>query len=143
MLAMIALIAIDVFGRYVLHRSTLIAYELSGYFLVGITFLALAYALQQGSHVKVTLLVDYLPRSLHKWWALILDSVALLFIAILMWKSIDLVRSSLETGTRAGTYLGTPMWIPQLIVPIGLGMFVLEELRQLVVEAKELFKTGS
>jgi len=32
------------------------------------------------------------------------------------------------------------LWIPQAIVPIGLGMFVLEALRQLVVQAKGLQK---
>jgi len=134
----IGLLAVDVIGRYVFDRPTLISYEITGYLLVGITFLALAYGLREGSHVKVTILVDYLPASLRKWLALIMDSVALIFIIVLMWKSIDLVRLSLETGTLSMTFLATPMWIPQLIVPIGLGMLVLEVLHQLVVQAREL-----
>lgn len=139
----IGLLAVDVIGRYVFHKPTLISYEITGYLLVGITFLGLAYGLQQGSHVKVTILVDYFPASLRRWWILILDSIALVFIIILMWKTIDLVKLSLETGTLSMTFLAAPMWIPQIIVPIGLGMFVLVALCQLVVQAKGLFKTRS
>lgn len=137
---LIALIVVEVFSRYVLNKPTLIAYELSSYLLVGITYLALAYGLQQGSHIRVTIFVDCLPGRLHKWWALIFDSIVLVCIIVLMWKSIGLVLMSFESGVRLATYLRTPLWIPQALVPIGLGMFVMEALRQLVVQAKGLQK---
>ena len=137
---LIALLVVDVFGRYVLNKPMLIAYELSGYLLVGITYLALAYGLQHGSHIRVTIFVDFLPARLRRWWNLILDSVVLVCIIVLMWKSVNLVEMSFESGARAATYLRTYFWIPQAIVPVGLGMFVLEALRQLVVQAKELMK---
>ena len=137
---LIALIAVEVVGRYALNKPTLITYELSSYLLVGITYLALAYGLQQGSHIRVSILVDCLPSRLHKWWTLIFDSIVLVCIIVLMWKSIGLVVMNFESGVRLATYMRTPLWIPQALVPIGLGMFVLEALRQLVVQAKGLQK---
>jgi len=138
---MISILVVDVVGRYVFQRPTLISFEMTGYLLVGITFLALAYGLQQGSHVRVTVVVDYLPASFRKWLALIIASIELPFIIILMWKSIDLVKISFEMDVHATTPMGTTMWMPQIIVPIGLGIFALEIFRQLIVQARQLFKT--
>ena len=136
--SMIGLLAVDVFGRYVLNKSTLISYDMTGYFLVGITYLGLAYSLRQGAHIRITVLVDRFKPKFRKWWIFFIDCIALFFIIVLFMKSVDLVRFSLEVGIKATSFMGEPMWIPQIIVPIGLGMYIIEDIRLLFLNFKEL-----
>lgn len=136
---MILLLVVDVVGRYIFHKSTLISYDLTAYYLVGITYLGAAYALREGSHIRITVVTDTIrPRTRIRWLFLV-DLVALFFIILLFLKSLDLVRYSYETGQKSTSFMGEPMWVPQIVVPIGLGMYILEELRQLMVAAKNLF----
>jgi TRAP-type C4-dicarboxylate transport system permease small subunit len=129
---MIGLLFVDVVGRYVFSKSTLISYDMTGYFLVGITYLGAAYGLTQGSHIKITVLTDLMRASAKQRWELVVDLIALFFTAVLWWKSVDLVRFSLDTGIRATSFMGEPMWIPQLLVPIGLGLLVVENILELI-----------
>jgi TRAP-type C4-dicarboxylate transport system permease small subunit len=137
--SMISLLVVDVIGRYVFHKSTLISYDLTGYYLVGITYLGAAYALREGSHIRITVITDTMRPRTRNWWLFFIDIVALFFIIILFVKSVDLVKYSLETGLKSTSFMGEPMWIPEIIVPIGLGMYILEDFRQLVATAKSLF----
>ena len=136
--SMIGLLFIDVIGRYIVKRSTLISYDLTGYYLVGITYLGAAYALREGSHLRITVFTDNMRPRTRIWWYFFVDIIALFFVVVLFVKSVDLVRYSLETGQRSTSFMGEPMWVPELIVPIGLGMYILEDLRNLYVTGKHL-----
>jgi len=137
--SMVGLLLVDVFGRYVLKKSTLISYDMTGYFLVGITYLGLAYGLREGSHIRITALIDRFKPKFRKWWLFFIDSFALFFTIILFIKSADLVRLSFELEIISQSFMGEPMWIPEIIVPIGLGMYIIEDIRLLVLNFKELF----
>ena len=139
---MIGLLVVDVFGRYVLNKSTLISYDMTGYFLVGITYLGLAYSLRQRAHIRIIALIDRFPPKIRKWWIFFIDCIGLFFITVLFMKSIDLVKFSLEAGIRATSFMGEPMWIPQIIVPIGLGMYIIEDTRLLFLNFKTLISTN-
>ena len=130
---MIGLLVVDVFGRYVVHKSTLISYDMTAYFLVGITYLAAAYGLREGSHVRVSVVIDRFSPAFQRAWYFFVDLVALVFTVILLWKSLDLVRFNIASGVRASTFMGEPLWIPQVIVPIGLALFVIEEATRLMI----------
>jgi TRAP-type C4-dicarboxylate transport system permease small subunit len=141
-LGLIALIVVEVFGRYVLLRPTKIADEVAGYLLVGITFLGAAYTLRRGMHIKVDILVNRLSDKLRQRLALAMDTLGLFFIALLTWQSAKLVIAHIASNTHASTPLRTPMFIPELLVPVGLAIFCLEIIRQLIVGFRELGKTG-
>jgi TRAP-type transport system small permease protein len=140
--SMIGLLVIDVFARYVIGKATLVSYDLTGYYLVGITYLGAAYALREGSHIRITVFTDYLPPKIREWWFFFIDLVAFVFIFILFVKSIDLVRYSFETAQTSMSFMGEPMWIPELLVPIGLGLYVMEEILGQAVIVKRLFCRG-
>ena len=141
-LGLIALIIAEVFGRYVLLRPTKIADELAGYLLVGITFLGAAYTLRRGMHIKVDILVNRLSDRLRKRLALAMDTLGLFVIALLTWQSAKLVITDFTSQAHASTVMRTPMFIPELLVPIGLGVFCLEILRQLILQVRDLVKPG-
>ncbi len=136
--ALILLISIDVFGRYVLSRPTNIADELGGYMLVVIAYWGAPYALQKGAHVKVTFVVEHLSLRIRKTLELVMDAIGFIFVIVLTWQSANLVIISFQSGTRSASIMRTPMFVPELAVPVGLAVFCFEILRQLIAKSKGL-----
>ena len=126
--AMAALIVVDITGRRLLGRSTHVADELSGYFLVVITFVAAAYTLMRGRHIAVTAVIGALPAKARKRLAIANSILALAFTVILVWYSLKLPIISFRGGVIAWTTLETPMFIPESIVPVGLFILALATL---------------
>ncbi len=126
--AMAVLIVVDITGRRFFGRSTHVADELSGYFLVTITFLAAAYTLVRGKHIKVTAVMSVLPAKARRGLTITNSIMALAFTVIVAWYSLKLPLFSLKAGTIAWTTLETPMFIPELIVPVGLFILALATL---------------
>lgn len=58
---MMMLVVADVFMRYVMRQPLMVADEFSAYMLVTLSFLGFAYTWRQGGHVRVEVLVNYLP----------------------------------------------------------------------------------
>ncbi|MFC1956529.1 TRAP transporter small permease [Chloroflexota bacterium] len=135
-LVLIGLIFVDVFGRYILDKPTKIADELGGYLLLTIVFMGAAYAMQRDLHINVTVLSDRLPIKARRWLNLTMEIVAIIFVVITAWLGAQLVGMSLDSGTRAPTTMRTPTFIPQLVVPIGLGVFALEMIRQFIRQVR-------
>ena len=84
--------------------------------------------------------VKRFPIGLQRRLALVLDSIGLMFVILLAWQSTRLVIESLEIGSHATTPLGTPMFIPQLLVPIGLGILGVAIIRHLAKQVGDLLK---
>lgn len=96
----------------------------AGYFMAAAGFLALAGTLKHGEHIRVTLLLNALPRR----GRLRMDVFALLvgcvLAAALSWFSVKLVHDSwtyndVSTGNDA-----TPLWIPQIAMAAGAILFL-------------------
>jgi TRAP-type C4-dicarboxylate transport system permease small subunit len=139
-LGLIALIAVDVFGRYVLLKPTMIADELGGYLLVAISFFGAAYTLRQGMHIRVDILVNYFAIGLRRSLLLATEILGLAYVVLLTWQSGKLAVMDLVTPSHAPTIMRTPMFIPEVLVPIGLGIFALDMLYHIVLETKTLVK---
>ncbi len=135
---LVSLIVVDVFLRYVFNAPTKFTDEVGGYLLVGISFMGATYALKHGSHVKVTVLTERFPQKVQRWFNFITESLALSGLIILVWKTVQLVMRSYATNFRSMGYLEAPMWLPQLVVPIGLTIFSLHILLLLIVQARRL-----
>jgi TRAP-type mannitol/chloroaromatic compound transport system permease small subunit len=110
--------------------TTRVTDEISGYFLVLAATWGFAYALRADAHVRIDVLLPYMPR----WLRAFVDFLALILTAalswIFAWKIWVLVLDSLETGIKSSTYLLTPLWLPQGILWVG---FILLALTALVM----------
>jgi len=130
--AMVLVILIDITGRRFFGHSTQMADELSGYFLVVITFMGAAYTLRQGRHISVDLLQEHLSPKANRILSIFTSVFALAFIVIMIWYSLKLSLSSLKFGTLSGTMLDIPLWIPQIVVPVGLFILALAALSHIL-----------
>ncbi|MGH6612099.1 MAG: TRAP transporter small permease [Burkholderiaceae bacterium] len=105
----------------------------AGYFLAAGSFLALGYALRQGDHIRVTLILQRL-RGRARWW---MEVICLLIASALSvyfaWFSAKLVWGSYAFNDVSQNVDATPLWIPQLSMAIGLIGLAMAFIEQLVI----------
>ncbi|PLX35640.1 MAG: TRAP transporter small permease [Hyphomicrobiales bacterium] len=131
LIALVILVCGEAFLRGAFNYSFGFAEEVTGYFVVMLTFFGAALALRRGALFQVNFLFGEIPGPARIWLKRLFIVAALFVCAVLAWKTYGLMLSSLERGKFAPTVLRTPLWIPQLLMPAGfavLGLFLLEQL---------------
>ena len=113
-------VTLDVLARFILGAGTKAALEFSGYLLVAVVFLGLAYTHQAGAHIRVDFLIKRLPERMLKWFKVIDSTVFLLYAVFLGYFGFDAVQTSYLFGTTSRTGIDIIVWPFQLIIPVGL-----------------------
>lgn len=132
MLLIAGVILAKIVGRY-LGFLVPSAAEIAGFSVATSAFLALAPTLQHGAHIRVTLVLEHLPQRVHRWvevWCL--ASAFALSVYYTRWL-INLVVGSIRFGDVSPGLLAIPLWIPQLGMAIGLGVFAVALLDNLII----------
>lgn len=153
--SMLALSAIFMVGTFVVIATGIVSRLMkqsipgldayAGYCIAAALFLALPAALQQGDHIRVTLVVDRLPQKYRhwiEWWCLM---VAGLLSVLMAWFSARFVYQSYSLGDVSPSADATPLWIPQLAMAVGCIGFAISFLHALVLRWKhqEFIKTSN
>jgi len=131
---MTLLITIDVLGRTI-GIPTRISVEVSGYFLIAIVFLGLAYTQKNEKNIQISLLISKLSYVWRKLLGIATLILATVFIGWLTIITFENAMRAYSMDAISQTALHTPLWIPYMLVPIGLGMLA-------VVLVIELVKTS-
>jgi TRAP-type C4-dicarboxylate transport system permease small subunit len=105
--------------------TTQVTDEISSYMLVLAATWGFAYALWTDSHVRIDVLLPYLPRRLRVVADLLAYTAMSGFACLFAWRCWLLVFDSWETGITSSTYLLTPLWIPQIILAGGFSLLAL------------------
>ena len=121
--------------------------DFSGFFLATATFMALAYTLRAGGHIRVNLLVGALPTR-PRW---LLELLTLLIGAIMAgyatYYAALLLEESYRYGDMSTGIVAIPIWIPQIGMVAGLGLltvaFVDTLVEALVARAPVLVDEGT
>jgi C4-dicarboxylate transporter DctQ subunit len=121
-IASMFLIAYSVVMRYFLNQPVSWVDEIVGYLLVASVMLAAADALRQGEHIAVDILTEHLSLSGRRITELAGFVAVALAAALLTFEGIDMVEFSRMVGLLSNGKLAIPMWIPQIVVPIGAGL---------------------
>lgn len=119
LIASMVLIIYSVVMRYALNQPVAWVDELVGYLLVATVMLAAADALLEGEHIAVDIVTERLSsrgRRLTLLGGLVAVAVSAVLLAV---EGVDMVRFSKMVGLMSNGYMAVPMWIPQLLVPIG------------------------
>lgn len=94
--------------------------EFAGFFLAASSFLALAYTLRAGGHIRVSLLIQHLAPARRRWVELWCTGVAAVLCGYFAFHSIRLVLESVQYGDVSPGMVAVPLWLPQSGVAIGL-----------------------
>ena len=138
LLAMIAMIAAEAIARNVFGTSLQITDEVGGYLLVALTFLSMSVAESHGAFHRVELVQMRLSPAARIASQIVFDLMALAASVLVTWQLVRLVLNSWRAEDVAPTPLGTPLWLPQTSMGIGMALLCLALLRSIAVKMKHL-----
>lgn len=106
-------------------------------------FLGLPYAMLHGDHVRVVLLLQAIPERWHKPYEIVATVIAIGLTGWATWQVAVFAYNSFVFNEVAQGMVRMPLWIPQVTMPIGMGLFTLMLARRLVrcIRNQELEET--
>jgi len=122
----VLLIVVEIFLRSLFNASTLITAEYSGYFLVSVVALGLGYTMQHRAHIRITLIWDRLSSAMKRRIDILMGTISSAICLFAIYYSILMVYETYSLGMRADSIVETPLWIPQLSVPVGIFLLFLQ-----------------
>ena len=143
LMVLLVVVAVDIVTRWGFHFSYEISDEVGAYMLVAIAFLSLPVSHINGAFHRVEFVQARLSRRARLVSSIAFELTALAFCAILVWQFAGLVRSSWRFGQRAPTLLETPLWLPRVLLVVGMAALCLSLLRSLGADLRRLRSLGS
>jgi C4-dicarboxylate transporter DctQ subunit len=132
LLTSLALIVYSVGMRYFINRPEAWVDEAVGYLLVASVMLAAAAALRDDEHICVDIVTEKLSSRGRRVIALAGLIAVVVTAALLVFEGYGTVEFSRMVGLRSNGYLALPLWIPQLLIPIGAALLGLAAIAALV-----------
>jgi TRAP-type C4-dicarboxylate transport system permease small subunit len=110
--------------------------DLASYALVATSFLALAYTLKSGGHIRVALLLQRLPARPRRYAELGALAVGSAITLYFVWFAIELTWLSWRFGDMSQGVLPIPLWLPQSVMTMGLIILAIALIDELVLVLK-------
>jgi TRAP-type C4-dicarboxylate transport system permease small subunit len=123
---MCLLILVEILLWNTVQKTTLIADEYAAYGLAAIIFMGAGYCLKERGHIRITLVLHFLPPRLAAWIACLAAGVTTCGMAYLWWYLLKMVAATYRYQSTSGTLTNTPLWIPQLLMFMGASGFLVQ-----------------
>lgn len=94
--------------------------EFAGFFLAATSFLALAYTLRCGGHIRVSMIIQRLAPRHRRFVEVWCTGMGVLMAGYFAVFTVGLVLESLEFGDVSPGMVPVPLWIPQVAMAVGL-----------------------
>jgi len=127
----VVLIVGDIIGRQIGHPITF-SVELSSYLQVMMMFLAGAYTLRLGLHIRAEAFTRRLPPRTRLFFWLATEFFALILAIIITISCWELAIGSYTSKITSTSLLKMPLGIPQLILFVGMSLFTIESLALII-----------
>lgn len=98
-------------------------------------FLSLPYTIRKGNMLRVTVLMDLLPRTLRQILNILVDLVTAACMGLLAYHSVTVVRD-IYASAEASPAMLWPMWVVYSIMMAGLILATLRGIQQFVLHIK-------
>lgn len=106
--------------------------EIATFALVGASFLALAHTFRHNVHIRVTMItsrIDPRRRRYFEIWSL---AVSLVISVWFTFYCIGMAWDAYEFGDKSDGLLSIPLWIPQAMMLLGIGLLALSLIEELI-----------
>lgn len=115
---MMVLGTVDVMGRYLFNKPVLGTFETFEILLPAIVLLGLGYTQERKAHVRIEILISRLSFRKQAFLNFVTNGFALLISILILWRGWVLTVVYWRIGRTIPT-IEVPMFLPQLLVPIG------------------------
>ncbi len=96
--------------------------EFAGFFLASASFLALAYTLTRGGHIRVTLIIQFLPKTARFIFEIFGLGICATTSLYATWFMAGLTFESYKFSDMSPGIIAVPLWIPQTSLTVGLAI---------------------
>jgi TRAP-type C4-dicarboxylate transport system permease small subunit len=107
--------------RHFLNEPQLFVDEVASFLQILIIFGGLAYTFRTGGHVRVDLLTTRLSGRARAWLRAAGLALSLAFLVIVIWTTAQSALTAYRYG-RVSTVMLYPLWLPMLVIPLGLAL---------------------
>lgn len=128
------MIVYEVICRSIFNAPTEWVMEISTYCVVVAGFLGMGVAYAGKKHIHVDILISRLSPKARCYIEFSIAFIGAFYSLIFMQQSWEMAMFSLEINNCAPTTLSTPLWIPQISMPIGLLVLLLQIIRTILVD---------
>ena len=115
-----------VLARYLFKMNTVWQTEYVIFSLAAATFIGAPYVLLKKGHVNVDLIPYYLSQKGKNILAIISSILALIFLVLLFYSSVQLFNHSWVKNIKTSTIWSFPMWKVHIFLPFGVGILILQ-----------------
>ncbi len=133
--------AIDVILRYVFNAPLPEVFYLTEFMMVGVVYLGIAYVQQSKGHIKIEIATQWLPKEVQEGLDLFGYLVGFLIFSIITWQTGRLAWRAWVTQDYAMGIIQFPLWPAKSILPIGIGLFSLRLLLDVLIGTKQLWRS--
>lgn len=127
-LVLTAMVTGGVVARRVFHAPLLFVEEVSGYLVLAIVFLGLAYTLKDGGHIRVDVVLGRLSGPARRAVQAACLVAALAWAGFVVAGTWRLLEEYYSQGVLSFAYLQTPLWVPATAMVAGAVLLVLQVL---------------
>lgn len=120
------LILVEILLWNTLTKTTLIADEYAAYGLAAIIFLGAGYCLKERGHIRITLVLHFLPVRLAETITCLATAMTTAAMGYLWWFLFKMVSATYRYQSTSGTLTNTPLWIPQVLMLMGATGFLIQ-----------------
>lgn len=124
--------------RYIFKAPTFWVIETNGYLLVFISLIGMAEVSRKKRMIGINLFLRKLSPTAQLRAELFYSLLMLVFCIVTTWKGVEMVAMAYQRGLFREGILHTPMFIPYSIVPVSMGLMVLQVLIEIKENAKKL-----
>ena len=118
----------EIFIRYFFNTSTLIADEYSGYLFLASVFLGLSYTFKENAHIRINILTSRMSEKSNKFIDIFAGSITIVVLLFALYRTILFTFDSYEMEMLSESVSQTPLYLTQLVMPLGLSLFILSVL---------------
>ena len=128
LVSLVLLILTEIFIRYFFNTSTLIADEYSGYLFLASVFLGLSYTFKENAHIRINILTSRMSEKSNKFIDIFAGSITIVVLLFALYRTILFTFDSYEMQMLSESVSQTPLYLTQLVMPLGISLFILSVL---------------
>jgi len=106
--------------------------ELAAWSVAGCALLPLAYTFRHGVHIRVDLVISHVGPGKRRAMEIVALAAASAMVSFMAYAAIDMVWDSYEFGEMSSGQIVVPIWIPQIAIPVGVSVFAIALIDDLV-----------
>ena len=128
LISLVLLILTEIFIRYFFNMSTLIADEYSGYLYLATIFLGLSYTFKESAHIRINIITSKISKKSNRFIDIFAGSLTIIILLFALYRTILFSFDSYEMEMVSEAVSETPLYLTQLVMPLGLSLFILSVL---------------